>query len=107
LGGAYNHNKKWENGIATLEKAKLVLSSIEDDFLRETQEHNVYYELGNAYFFIGDKKQAIQNLQMSLGVIGRIEKLREGGAINDEEWAVAQGTLAHMARDTKWLLAKI
>jgi len=104
LGGAYNHKKNWANGIAALEKAKSALSSIENDFLRAIQEHNMYYELGNAHFFTGDKKQAFQNLRTSLDIIDRIEKLREGGAINDEEWAAIQGTLAHMARDTKGML---
>ena len=107
LGAAYNHKRRWEDGISALEKAKGFLSSIESDFHRSTQEHNLYYELGNAYFFTDNKEQAIQNLYAALEAVDRMKTLRKQGKVDDEEWEAAQRMLAPMIKNTEWLLAKI
>ncbi len=107
LGGAYNHKKAWKEGISILEKAKEFLSSVESDFLRGTQEHNLYYELGHAYFFTDDKKLAVENLVKSSEAADKLKKLYSEGSITEKEWTGVERMLAPMVKNTEWLLSRI
>ena len=107
LGGAYNHKGNYKEGIVILENAKNFLGSIKADYLRQITEYNLYYELGNAYFFINDKERAIHYLNLSLGAMERIKISNAAGRINKEEWEKLQKMFAPMLENTKWLLARI
>ena len=103
LGGAYNHNKMWKDGISTLEKAKEFVSSIENDLIRAGQEHNLYYELGHAYFFSGNKQKAFEHLSVSLSEAAGLGVYKDCGDIGEKEWVAIRS----MRKNAELLCARI
>lgn len=92
LGGSYNHKKMWKDGISTLEKAKEFLPRIESDAMRTMEEHILHYELGNAYFFLDDKQNAVINLSLSLKATTAIGVYKDCGDVSEKEWASIRPT---------------
>ena len=103
LGGAYNHNKMWKDGISKLEKAKEFVSSIENDLIRAGQEHNLYYELGHAYFFSGNKQKAFEHLSVSLSEASALGVYKDCGDIGEKEWVAIRS----MRKNAELLCARI
>lgn len=108
LGGAYNHKKMWQEGIVTLEKAAEFLSTINNEFFRSTQEFNIFYELGHAYYFFrDDREKAAQALSSALEVAHRIHSLNTYNKISDEEYSLWLRTSKYMESNAEVLLNQL
>ncbi len=108
LGVAYTHNKMWQDGITTLGKARQALPSIENKLFRVAQEHNLHYSIGHAYFFMDNKKLAIEHLNLSLEAMGKLMILIEEPTFsNQDKWVAQQLINGPTVKNTRRLLSNI
>lgn len=112
LGMAYSHCKgMYKKAIDVLEKAENLLKLADNPIynapLFNVQILNLYYALGNSYFFIDNKEKAIEYLTKSLETAERLGTLKESGAISEREWEEARKMIAPAVKNVKWLLARI
>ncbi|OGM91510.1 hypothetical protein A2755_00160 [Candidatus Wolfebacteria bacterium RIFCSPHIGHO2_01_FULL_48_22] len=106
LGGAYAHTGNYKEAITILESAKKYLEAV-DATLRNISEHNLYSELGSAYFFADKKQEAVVCLTKSLEAVEKQRALKNTGAVSEEEWEAQQKMIAPMIKNAEWLLARI
>ena len=112
LGMAYSHYKgMYKEAIDVLENAENLLKLADNPMynapLFNMQIHNLYYALGNSYFFMDNKEKAIQYLTKSLETIERLRTSKEAGAISEKEWEEVQKMIVPAVKNIEWLLAKI
>lgn len=113
LGMAYSHhyNGMHKEAIDVLENAENILKLADNPMynapLFNIQILNLYYALGNSYFFIDNKEKAIRYLTKSLETIERLRMSKEAGAISEKEWEEVQKMIVPAVKNIEWLLARI